>query len=457
LYFPTASLIVICFILSRFSARPLPSRFGLVVDRRVPLCILFCLCGKVENELRKCGNTNPTLTEIISKLSRNQMAESIVTKSYKFRIFPGKAQTTKLVNTLDLCRFLYNSALQERRDAYKLNRISLNYYDQANQLKEIKETNPEYKDVHSQISQGVLKRVDKAFQAFFRRIKTKQKAGFPRFQGKHRYNSFTFAQSGFSLADNRLTLSKIGKVKIKLHREIIGKVKTLTISRDSCGKWFACFVVETAKEILEPTNQQVGIDAGLAIYAKFSDETEIDNPRFFRKSEKRLATAQQRLSAQVKGSRERHRKRKIIAKIHSKIKNQRSNFTHQLSRFLVNNYDVIVFEKLQMLNMMQNHCIAKSIADASWGTLIEQTRYKAENAGRIMIQINPAYTSQTCRICGHCEKANRQTQAVFECVKCHHAENADANAAKNILSAGLRTLDNQFLEATSKRFGLVVE
>jgi putative transposase len=353
---------------------------------------------------------------------------------------------------------LYNAALQERRDAYRLNRISISYYDQANQLKEIKETNSEYKDVHSQVSQDVLKRVDKAFQAFFRRIKSKkEKAGFPRFQGKHRYNSFTFAQSGFSLTNSRLTLSKIGKIKIKLHRAIVGKVKTLTITRDSCGKWFACFSVETAKEILEPTSQQVGIDAGLAIYAKFSDETEIENPRFFRKSEKRLAMAQRRLSAQVKGSKERHQKRKIVAKIHNKIKNQRSNFTHQLSRFLVNNYDLIVFEKLQMLNMVKNHCLAKSISDASWGQLIEQVRYKAENAGRTLIQINPAYTSQTCRICGYCEKANRKTQAVFECVKCYHTENADLNAAKNILRIGLDSLGIQSLEATSKRFGLVVE
>ncbi len=379
------------------------------------------------------------------------MAESTVTKTFKFRIFPSKAQATKLENTLDLCRDLFNASLQERRDAYKLNRISLNYYNQANQLCDVKETNPEYTDVHSQVSQGVLKRVDKAFQAFFRRVKQKSgKCGFPRFQGKNRYNSFTFAQSGFSVSDNRLRLSKIGKVKIKLHRAIIGKVKTLTVSRDSCGKWFACFSVETAKEILEMTNKAVGIDAGLAIYAKFSDETEIDNPRFFRESEKRLASAQRKLSKQTKGSKERYQKRKVVAKIHSLIKNQRVNFTHQLSRFLVKNYDVIVFEKLQVLNMMQNHCIAKSIADASWNQLIEQVRYKAENAGRIMIQINSAYTSQTCRICGHCEKANRETQAKFECVKCHHTENADLNAAKNILRLGLQSLDNQFQEATSK-------
>jgi len=386
------------------------------------------------------------------------MAESIVTKSFRFRIFPSKAQTTKLENTLYLCRDLYNASLQERRDSWKINRISLNYYDQANQLKEIKETNPEYLNVHSQVSQDVLKRVDKAFQAFFRRVKSKQgKAGFPRFQNKQRYNSFTFTQSGFSLSDNRLTVSKIGKVKIKLHRAIVGKVKTLTISRDSCGKWFACFSIETTKEILEPTGNVVGIDCGLAIFAKMSDETEVDNPRFFREFEKRLTKAQRKLSAQVKGSKERHRKRQVVAKIHAKIRNKRSNFTHELSRFLVNSYDVIVFEKLKVLNMVKNHCLAKSISDASWNQVIEQTRYKAENTGRKFVQIPAAYTSATCRICGHCEKANRQSQAVFECLKCGHVENADANASKNILRLGLESLGIQSLEATSKRFGLVVE
>jgi len=184
--------------------------------------------------------------------------------------------------------------------------------------------------------------------------------------------------------------------------------------------------------------------------------TATENPRFFRKSEKRLATAGRKFSAQTKGSKERHQKRKIVAKIHNRIKNQRSNFTHQISRFLVNNYDLIVFEKLQMLNMVKNHCLAKSISDASWGQLIEQTSYKAESAGRTINLINPAYTSQTCRICGHCERANRQTQAVFECVKCRHTENADANAAKNILRLGLQSLGNQSLEATSK-LCLVVE
>ena len=378
------------------------------------------------------------------------MTSNSIQKVFKFRIFPSKAQTTKLAQTLDLCRFLYNSALQERRDAYRLNRISLNYYTQANQLKEIKETNPEYKDAHSQISQDVLKRVDKAFQNFFRRVKSKkEKAGFPRFQNKQRYNSFTFAQSGFSLTDNRLQLSKIGKVKIKLHREIIGKVKTLTISRDSCGKWFACFVVETIQEILEPTNQQIGIDFGLETFATLSNGDKIKNPRFFKTAQKRLATAQRRLSLQAKGSQERYEKRKIVAKIHASIRNRRTDFAHQESRKLVNSFDKIFFENLNIKGMVKNHSLAKSICDAAWNQTVQLTTYKAENAGRIAGMVNPAYTSQDCSNCGNRQKMPLELR-LYECVNCHISIGRDLNASLNILSAGLRTLDNQFLEATSK-------
>lgn len=381
--------------------------------------------------------------------------DNIIQKTFRFRIFPSKAQTTKLEITLDLCRFLYNSALQERRDAYKLNRISLNYYDQANQLKEIKESNPEYKDVHSQVSQDVLKRVEKAFQAFFRRIKTKQgKAGFPRFQNRQRYNSFTFAQSGFSLANNRLTLSKIGKVKIKLHRAIVGKVKTLTVSRDSCGKWFACFSVETSIEALPKTNKSVGCDAGITTFLTLSDGVEIDNPRFLKADEKILATAQRRLSKQTKGSKERFKKRKIVAKIHNRVKNRRSNFAHQVSRFLVNNYDQIFFEKLNVLGMVKNHCLSKAISDVSWNQTIQYTTYKAENADRIVGMVNPAFTSQNCSNCGNRQKMPLNVR-LYECSNCHISIGRDLNAAINIKRVGLNSLGFA-LEAPSKPC-LVVE
>lgn len=367
-------------------------------------------------------------------------------KTYKFRLYPSKSQTTKLETTLDLCRELYNSALQERRDAWKLNRINISNQNQEKQLPEIKTIREDLNGVHSQVLQNVLKRVDLAFQAFFSRVKRKEKAGFPRFQNKFRYNSFTFKQSGFSLNDNGLTLSKIGKVKIKLHREIVGKIKTLTISRDSCEKWFACFSVETTQEILEPTNKSVGIDFGLETFATFSNGGKIKNPRFFKCDEKILATAQRRMAKQTKGSKERYAKRKIVAKIHNRIKNRRSNFAHQESRKLVNRFGQIFFENLNIKGMVKNHCLAKSICDAAWNQIIQLTTYKAENAGRIVGMVNPAYTSQDCSSCGHRQKMPLEIR-LYECPNCHLSISRDFNAAKNILAVGLSSLGNQSLEA----------
>src|SRR5689334_16204536 len=191
-------------------------------------------------------------------------------KSYKFRIYPSKAQNHKLCRILDLCCELYNAALQERRDAFKLTKISLNYHLQAIQLPEIKESRSEFNNVHSQILQDTLKRLDKAFAAFFRRVKSGDKTGFPRFRSRSRYRSFTFPQSGFAIESGKLKLSKIGKVKIKLHREIEGKIKTCTISQSPTGKWFACLSVECEAEALPKSQKAIGIDVGLKEFAVLS-------------------------------------------------------------------------------------------------------------------------------------------------------------------------------------------
>lgn len=375
------------------------------------------------------------------------MADSIIRRTYKFRIYPSKAQITKLDNTLDLCRELYNAALQERRDAWKLNRINITRYVQSAQLPEIKQSRPDLNAVYAQVLQDVLKRVDTSFQNFFRRVKSGQKPGFPRFQGKHRYNSFTYPQGGFNLTDNgKLRLSKIGDVKIKLHREVIGKVKTLTISKDSCGKWFVCFSVETKAEPLPKTNEAVGIDVGICTFAVLSDGIEIDNPRFLKVSEKKLAIAQRRLSKQPKGSKERHKKRKIVAKIHASIRNRRSDFAHQVSSFFVKNYDQIFFEDLNVQGMVKNHCLAKSISDVAWSQMICFTKYKAENADKMMMQVRPNHTSQDCSRCGHRQKMPLEVR-LYECANCHLSISRDLNASLNIKTLGLKSLGNQSLEA----------
>lgn len=360
------------------------------------------------------------------------MAKTIV-KSYKFRINPSKAVTAKLENTLFLCRDLYNSALSERKQAYQLNRISLNYYTQANQLKEIKETNSEYKEVHSQVLQDVLKRLDKSFQGFFRRIKQGVKAGFPRFKGKNFFDSFCYTQSGFSLSGNRLTLSKIGTVKIKLSREIIGKVKQCRIKKE-INNWFVIFTVETSIEPIPKTGKSVGLDMGISSFATLSDGTQIDNFKYYETTQKKLRVAQRSVSRKKKGSNRRRKAVLKLRKIHLKIKNQRTDFQHKVSTHLVKQFDLIAIEKLSILGMSRG-ILSKQVNDASWSSFFDKLTYKAENAGRQLIKVNPNYTSQDCSACGERVKKDLSVR-VHNCLQCGLILDRDVNAAINILLAG---------------------
>lgn len=359
-------------------------------------------------------------------------------KTYKYRLYPTKAQKQKLDENLNLCRVLYNTALSQRKTAYRQQRISLNYYDQASELKEVKECLPEYKYIHSQVLQDVLKRVDKAFQNFFRRVKLGEKPGYPRFKGYGWYDSFTYPQSGFSLSDNskgsqRLKLSKFGSIKIKLHRAIKGKIKTCSIKRE-LDNWYVCFSCEVQPEPLLKTQKSVGIDVGIEKYATLSDGTLIENPRFFRESEAKLKREQRKLSRKQKGSNSRKKQKIKLAKIHRKIKNQRKDFLQKLSTWLIRNYDTIALENLQISNMLKNHNLAKSISDASWSMFAEYLSYKAESAGRKVIFVNPRNTSQICSNCGVIVKKTLATRT-HRC-SCGLILDRDVNAAINILRLG---------------------
>jgi putative transposase len=369
-------------------------------------------------------------------------------RSYKFRIYPTRAQVSRLERTLDICRELYNAALQERRDAWRIARKSVVYKDQQNQLPEIKAIRPELGMVHSQVLQDVLRRLDKAFDAFFRRVKTGDKAGFPRFRSRARYDSFTYSQSGFAIEHGKLRLSKIGMVKIKLHRPIEGKVKTLTITRSSTGKWYACFSVECEAKPLQQVSSAVGIDMGISNFATLSTGEVIDNPKFFRGEEKQLAKAQRKLSAAKKGSPERSKQRKVVARVHERIANKRRDFAHQESRYLADKFGVIIFEKLNIRGMVKNHCLAKSIQDAAWSQTIQFTAYKAESAGRFEVEVNPRNTSNTTFCCG--EKVDiTLADRVIHCPKCHSVTDRDYNASLNILALGLQSIGHRTIEAAS--------
>ena len=395
----------------------------------------------------------------------------MVKQAYKFRLYPTRKQCDRLQETLDRCRELYNAALCERRDAYNFHvrqhpnyydettrkersrELNASYYSQANQLPDIKTLCEDYQNIHSQVLQNVLKRVQKAFDAFFRRCKNGEEPGYPRFQGKNRYNSFTYPQTGFSLThDNRLSLSKIGSIKVKLHRDIRGTIKTCTIKREG-NQWYVVFSCEGESDPLLETDEAVGIDLGLLHFATLSTGETIENPRYLRQAEKKLQALQQAIARKKRGSHRCKKAAKQLAKQHRKVRNQRCDFLHKASRKLVNQYGLIVFEKLRSANMskrpkpkqdengnyLPNGAAAKgglnkSILDAGWATFQQFCTYKAEYAGRTVLFVNPQYTSQICSRCGAIKKKTLDERR-HEC-ECGTSLDRDHNSALIILALG---------------------
>ncbi|MDF0591218.1 RNA-guided endonuclease InsQ/TnpB family protein, partial [Candidatus Methanocrinis natronophilus] len=319
-------------------------------------------------------------------------------------------------------------------------------------LPEWKKNKPELTEVFSQTLQNVQERVDLAFKAFFRRVKAGEAPGYPRFKGKGWYDSFTYPQLGFKLLSGKLRLSKIGDVKIKLHRPIEGKIKRLTVRRSSTGKWFACFSVEIDDPPMPPWKDglMVGIDVGLESFATLSNGEKIDNPRFFRSEEKALAKAQRRLSKYEKGTPERRKALKVVQRTHERIANRRYDFAHQVSHNLVERFGLIAFEDLSITNMLKNHCLAKSISDAAWRMLVITTSYKAESAGSMVVLVDPRNTSQLCSRCG-LKVTKSLSDRVHECPQCGLVMDRDENAAINILRLGLQSMPK--LEAPPFRAG----
>ena len=359
--------------------------------------------------------------------------------TFQYRLLPSKSQRTKLDQTLELCRWAYNETLATRKNAWEQEQKSLTRYDTIKMLPGWKQSKPELKYVYSQVLQEVCTRVDLAFSSFFSRVKTGDKPGYPRFRGYGRYNSFTYPQTGFELLDNGLHLSKIGVVKIILHRPICGNVKTLNVRRDAVGDWYACFSCEVEPEPLPKSEIAIGIDVGLESFATFSNGEKVPNPRFFRRDEKPLARAQRRLSKADKGTSERAKRRKVVAHIHKRISNRRKDFAHKLSRQLINDYGLIALEKLNGKNMLQNHHLAKSISDAAWNQLAQYIQYKAEEAGRECVLVDPRNTSKRCSRCGILVEKYLSVR-VHKCPVCNLVIDRDENSAINILALGLKSL-----------------
>lgn len=363
-------------------------------------------------------------------------------KTFKYRLFPITGQRTAMQKTLNACRWVYNKALETRKESWEQRRESVSRYDTINMIPGWKTDCLFLNDAFSQCLQEVCTRVNLAFQSFFRRVKAGETPGYPRFRGKNRYDSFTYPQSGFKLVDNsKLYLSKIGNVKIKLHRPLEGTVKTLTVRRDALGNWYACFSCEVEPEPLPAIPTTVGIDLGLEKFVTLSTGERIDNPRFFRQDEKVLAKAQRRLSKSDKGTPEYRKHKRVIQHIHQRVANRRTDFAHKLSRRLVNEFQIIVFEDLDIQDMQDGNwrSMNKSISDAAWNQLVLYTTYKAEEAGRSCVLVDPRNTSKMCSRCGQIvEKA--LSERVHKCPHCHLEMNRDLNASLNILARGLSGL-----------------
>jgi putative transposase len=365
------------------------------------------------------------------------MYEQTVRKTYKYKLKPTPEQERAMGFVLRRCRELYNAALQERKEAWEKCGVSVTAASQSAQLPDIKEARPEYRDIHSQVLQDVLTRLDRAFQAFFRRIRDGQTPGYPRFHGVSRYNSFTYKQfgNGAQLDNGFLVLSKIGRIAVRWSRPIEGAPKTVTVSREADG-WYVCFsCADVPAQPLPSTGQETGIDLGIEAFATLSTGARIFNPGWYRKAERALKTAQRRVSRRKKGSNRRRKASALLAKAHQKVRRQRTDFHHKTARALVRENDTIYHENLQPANMVKHHHLAKSISDAGWGAFLTILTHKAACAGRRIVGVNPAYTSQACSGCGALVYKGLSVRW-HRCPVCGTSLHRDHNAAKNIERLG---------------------
>lgn len=411
-------------------------------------------------------------------------------KAYKYRIYANTTTTNKLQWVLDRCQELYNAGLQERRDAYEMavkrhpgyydeetrkqltREHAIGYYEQKRELVAIKELRQEYQEIASHVLQDVILRLKRAYDNFFRRrVQHGEQPGYPRFQGRNHYDSFCYPDgAGWELETQErptnkkgmvrinLHLSKIGIVKLHLHREMEGTIKTLTIKREG-EHWYAIFSCEIGKpEPLPVSYEEVGIDLGVTHFAALSNGECIDHPRYFRQTEKKLAKAQQAKDRKKKGSHRQKKAARTVAKLHRKIANQRRDFQHKASRKLVNRYQVIVFEDLQVKNLTKAPApkqdeetgkflpngraskagLNKSILDAGWSTFTAMVSVKAAWAGRTVIFVDSSRTSQICPTCGTVRKKTLDER--WHSCECGCELDRDTASAKVILDLGRKTL-----------------
>jgi putative transposase len=380
-------------------------------------------------------------------------------RTYRYRLHPTKLQNQALNLQLGHQCELYNAALEERIGAWNWERRSVSFFDQCRTLTSLKDCRPEVVASGIILCRGTLQRLDRAYAAFFRRVKRGETPGFPRFKPASRFVSLQWRDYGgwkLKTQHRRLHLMGIGEIKTNYHRPMTGEPKMITVKREGAKWWLSVRCVNVPAMPLERTYSAIGIDLGIVNQIATSNG-ELKKGNFGATAQKKLARAQRELAIKQRGSNRRRRQVEKIVRLLRKIKNQRSNAAHQLSRQLVNNYDFIALEDLKITNMVRSPKgrpdpaqlgaylpngatkkagLNRSIHDAGWGQFVSLLTYKAESAGRSVVSVNPHYTSQTCAECQHVDAGNRVSQEDFRCRRCGHRDVADINAARNILRAG---------------------
>ena len=388
------------------------------------------------------------------------MPETSVRKTYQEKLKPTPAQERALEAVLWRCRTLYNVALEQRITWWRRGHgVSATRFQQEAELKAIREAFPEYAAIHSHVLQDVLARLDKTYQAFFRRLASgERKAGFPRYQGRNRYHSFTYKEygNGARLDNGALVLAKIGRVAVRWSRPVEGTIKTVTLSHEADGWYVSLSCAEVPVHLLPPTGQETGIDVGLVHFLTRADGGTVANPRHYRKAERELKKAQQRVSRRKKGSKRRKKAVKLLAKQHQHVRRQRTDFHHKTALALVRQYDTISYKAIQPANLSRRPeprpdgnggyqhngasrkaGLNKSIQDAGWGSFLSILAYKAACAGKRVEAINPAYTSQDCSGCGARIQKSLSVRTHI-CTNCGLVMDRDENAARNIQWRGQR-------------------
>jgi IS605 OrfB family transposase len=388
------------------------------------------------------------------------IAMETVRKTFKEKLKPTPTQERQLEAILWRCRTLYNVALEQRITWWRRGQgKSATRFQQEAELKAIREAFPEYAAIHSHVLQDVLARLDKTYQAFFRRVAAgEKKPGFPRYQGRNRWHSFTYKEygNGARLDNGYLVLSKIGRIAVRWSRPVAGSIKTVTVSKEADG-WYVCFsCAEVPIQPLPLTGQETGIDLGVKVFLITAGGDAVDNPRHARKAERALKKAQKRVSRRKQGSKRRAKVVRILAKKHQHVRRQRSDFHHKTALALVRQYDVIYVEAIQAANLSRRPAprpdgtgdyehngasrkagLNKSIQDAGWRQFLSILTFKAACAGKRVETVNPAYTSQDCSGCG--ERIQKSlSMRTHVCTNCGLILDRDENAARNIQWRGQR-------------------